>query len=133
MLTSMTQSISIDAPPETVLDFVGDGGTLPQWAPAFAQSARPDGEHWLVESSGAKLRIDVRVSREQGTVDFLAAGVPPERAPGVFTRVVPRGHGSEFVFTRFFSEGTADADIARERAVVAGELETVRARCEAVR
>ena len=131
MLTNLTRSISIDAPPEVVLGFVGDGGNLPRWAPAFAQGAQRDGDHWIVDSAGAQLRIEVRASPEHGTVDFLAAGAPPERVPGVFTRVVHNGRGSEYIFTRFLPAEATGEDIDREAAVIGQELEAVRARCEA--
>ena len=133
MLTSDTQAITIAAPPEVVLDYVGDARNLPDWAPAFAQGVQPDGEHWIVDSGDAQLRIDVRVVREVGTVDFLRPGTEPGIDIGAFARVVRNGEGSDFMFTRFFEPGTSAAQIADAQAVVAGELEAVKARCEAAR
>jgi hypothetical protein len=133
MLKSATQSISIDAAPEVVVGFVADAENLPLWAPAFAQRVQRDGEHWIVDSPGARLRIEVRASHDVGTVDFVRAGVAPDRATGAFSRVVPNGRGSEYVFTRFFGDDVAGEDIAREMAVVAQELESVRTRCDAFR
>jgi hypothetical protein len=102
MLISSTQSIFIDAPPEVVLDFVGDPRNLPAWAP------------------GAPAALDIRVSRELGTVDFVAA------AGRAYSRVLPNGRGTEYLFTRFFAESTPADEIARDDAVIAQELETVR-------
>jgi Polyketide cyclase / dehydrase and lipid transport len=88
-------SISIAAPPEAVLELIADPRNLPRWAPAAPRVGR------------------IAVSREAGTVDF---------PPSFFTRVVPRGDGSELVFTAL---GAVD------EATLRGELENVRALCEA--
>jgi Polyketide cyclase / dehydrase and lipid transport len=127
MRISETASISIEAPPDAVLDLVGDPLALPRWAPAFAPAVRPgDDGTWIVDSGEGELHIRVRVSRELGTVDFLAAG----RDVGAFSRVVANGSGSEYLFTQFYEADETHAGAAGRRAVVAAELETVRALCE---
>jgi hypothetical protein len=120
---SETRSISIPAPPDAVLDFVGDARTLPDWTPAFARAVRADGEHWLVDTGAGETRIDLRVSRERGTVDIVSASDPRR---GVFTRAVSNGDGSEYLFTQFFADDVSDEAVARQVAVVEGELRTVR-------
>jgi hypothetical protein len=128
MRRSDTQTISIDAPPAAVLALVGDPLRLPEWAPDFARAVRPDGEEWLVDQGGeAELRVRVRVSAELGTVDFLVAGLPDGVEIGAFSRVVANGRGSEYAFTQFIAD---DGDLEQRRAVVASELETVRALSE---
>src|SRR4051794_38434005 len=83
-----TRSISIQAPPDAVLDFVGDARTLPRWAPAFARAVRPDGEHWLVDTGGEERRTALPGSRGRGTPGIAAAAGPRGRG------VAPaRGHG----------------------------------------
>jgi hypothetical protein len=126
MLTnrSETRSISIAAAPDAVLDYVGDARTLPDWAPAFTRSVCAEGEHWRVDAG----LIDLRVSRERGTVDIVAVSDP---ARGVYTRVLPNGDGSQYVFTQFFPDGTPEADVERQLAVVEGELRAIRNACEA--
>jgi hypothetical protein len=127
MQTSLTEAVSIASPPDLVFDFVADPRNLPLWAPAFAMSIERDGERWLVRSGGGvQLRLEVRASRELGTVDFLAADAPPDRPVGAYSRVVHNGAGSEYLFTRF----VARENRARERAVLAEELEAVRRHCE---
>ncbi len=125
-----TQAISIRAPREVVLDLVGDPTQLPRWAPAFARTVRPAGEDWIVEAGEGALRIRVRVSRDHGTVDFLAAGLPDGVEVGAFSRVISDGAGSAYMFTRFLPHDMSPEDVARARAVVAEELETVRDLCE---
>jgi uncharacterized protein YndB with AHSA1/START domain len=121
-----TRSISIDAPPDAVLDLVGDARTLPRWAPAFARDVRPDGEQWLINRGADEARIEVRVSREHGTVDIVSAANPRR---GAFTRVIPNGAGSEYLFTLFFPDGTSEEAVAAQMAVVEGELRAVRDLC----
>jgi hypothetical protein len=50
---------------------------------------------------------------------------------GGFSRVIQNGEGSEYLFTLFFAEDMPEADLARQRAIIAEELAAVRARCEA--
>src|SRR3954454_13100786 len=115
-----TRSITIAAPPEAVLDYVGDPRTLPAWAPAFARTVEAEGEHWRVNGEAL---IDVVVSREHGTVDIVSATQPRR---GVFTRVLANGEGSEYVFTQFFPDDTPGGDVARQVEVIEGELLRVR-------
>src|SRR3954453_19271014 len=127
-IRSVTSSISIQAPPSAVLDLVGDATTLPRWAPGFAQDVRAQGEHWVVHTGAGEALIDLRVSRERGTVDIVSVDQP---ARGVFTRVLANGDGSEYLFTQFFPDGTPDDAVRQQVAVVEGELRSVREACEA--
>jgi uncharacterized protein YndB with AHSA1/START domain len=122
-IRSVTRSISIQAPPSAVLDVVADARTLPDWAPGFARSVRPEGSHWIVDTGAGEALIDLAVSRERGTVDIVSVEEPRR---GVFTRVLANGDGSEYLFTQFFPDSATDADVQRQVAVVEGELETVR-------
>ena len=134
MQRSSTQTISIQAPPSEVLDLVSDPMELPRWAPAFARSVRPaEGDRWYIDTGEGEVRIQVRVCREHGTVDFLLAGMPPGIEIGAFSRVIPNGDGAEYTFTRFFADAMPAVEVAEQRAVVAVELQTVRALCESPR
>jgi hypothetical protein len=130
MQRSDTQSITIDAPREAVLDLVSDPTAFPRWASGFALAVRVDGPDWLVDTSEGEVRLRVLVSRELGTVDWLVAAALPDAEIGSFSRVVPNGRGCDFIFTRFFPDALSDTEIEDERAVVAIELQTVRALCE---
>jgi Polyketide cyclase / dehydrase and lipid transport len=130
MRRSHTQTIFIDAPREAVLDLVSDPTAFPRWASGFARAVRLDGPIWVVDTAEGEVRLRIRVSRELGTVDFLAADALPGRELGVFTRAVPNGHGCEYILTRFLPDGLTATEIDDEIAVVAVELQTVRALCE---
>jgi hypothetical protein len=121
---SETRSISIQAPPEAVLDVVGDARTLPRWAPKFARTIWADNGHWVINGDTP---IDVRVAREHGTVDIVSVQDP--RA-GAYTRVMPNGTGSEYQFTLFFPESADEAAVSQQMTVVEEELRAVRALCE---
>jgi hypothetical protein len=125
---SETRSISIGVPPDAVLDIVGDARTLPSWAPGFARAIEADGELWVIDTGAGEARIDVRVAREQGTVDIVSADDPRR---GAFTRVLPNGVGSEYLFTLFFPETAGEDAIAAQMAVVEAELRAVRDLCKA--
>jgi hypothetical protein len=120
-IRSETRQISIPASPDAVLDVVGDARALPRWAPNFAETVTADGDHWIVNG---ELHIDLRVDRELGTVDILRVEHP---STGAFSRVVPNGAGSEYLFTLFFPDGTDEEAITKQMAVVEEELRTVRA------
>jgi hypothetical protein len=125
-----TQTVSIDAPPSVVIDLITDPAEFPRWAAGFARGVRADGDEWLVDTHDAEVRLHVRVSHELGTVDFLLADALPDVEIGAFSRVVPNGRGCEFIFTQFLAEDIGQPDLEDQRAVVAIELQTVRALAE---
>src|SRR5205085_11925552 len=102
---------------------VGDARTLPRWAPGFTRTVEPAGAHWRVDGGGL---VDVRVSRERGTVDIVAADDPRR---GAFSRVIANGDGSEYLFPLQFADGTSEDTVARQMAVVESELRAVRDAC----
>jgi len=130
MQRSDTQSISIHAPREAVLALVSDPTAFPRWASGFARAVRVDGPDWLVDTGEGEVRLRVRVAPEVGTVDYLLACALPHREIGAFSRVVPNGRGCDYIFTSFFPDTLSAIELADERAVIAVELQTVRALCE---
>ena len=122
-----TRSISIAASPSAVFSFLADARNLPRWAPGFAGAVRPDGDRWVVTSGGTELAIVVRADAERGTVDLLAG---PAFDRGAWSRVLPNGSGSEYVFTLFFPDGTPAEAIENQMRVVEEELQTVRSLVE---
>lgn len=125
---SQTRSIAIAASPDVVLDVVANPDNLPRWAPRFAPAVRPDKDIWVIRRDGQEFNIRVRVDRDHGTVDLLAADQPTR---GAFTRVVPNGsQGSEYLFTLFFPAGTQQTAVCDQMAIVDDELNAVRELCE---
>jgi hypothetical protein len=124
-----SRSISIAAAPADVLDFLADPHNLPRWAPAFARSVSERDGQLMVDTGQGELPISVSVSRERGTVDVLSAAEP---RVGAFSRVLPNGDGSEYLFTLFFAPDADDSAVEAQMAVVDQELQAVRALCEPV-
>lgn len=124
---ALTQSISIAAPPQDVFELVADPYALPRWAPGFARTVRPDGDHWIIENDQGETRMTVRASRDHGTVDLLSAEDPRQ---GAFTRVLPNGEGSEYQFTLLLPAELADEAVAQQLTIVESELQAVRTLCE---
>jgi uncharacterized protein YndB with AHSA1/START domain len=124
-----TRSIAISAPPRAVFELLADGARLPEWAPGFAPEVEAKGEDglWLVGSGEGQFKIRIRTSIEAGTVDFLSAA---DERLGAFSRVIPNGEGSEFLFTLQFPPGTDSEAIEAQMRVVKEELEAVRSLAE---
>lgn len=128
-MRSDTQTITIDAPHADVFAFLADAKNLPRWAPNFATTVRPDGDAWIVGQGASEVRLRLEVSADLGTVDIHVT--PPDgRTRAVYGRVLPNAAGAEFLFTMFHSDSRSDADIARQNAEVADELQRVKALCE---
>jgi hypothetical protein len=106
-----------------VFAFVADPHNLPRWAPQFASAVRPEGDRWIVTSGDTEFTIAVRASGEVGTVDLVRG---PELNVGAFSRVLPNGRGSEYLFTLFFPDGTPEDAISAQMEVVGQELRTIR-------
>jgi hypothetical protein len=124
---SRTRSIAIAADPAEVLDFLADPHNLPRWAPAFARSVTERDGQLLVDTGQGELAISMPVSREPGTVDLVSTAEP---RVGAFSRVLPNGDGSEYLFTLFFAPDVDEGAVEAQMAVVDQELEAVRALCE---
>jgi uncharacterized protein YndB with AHSA1/START domain len=122
-----TRSISIAAPPETVLELLSDARRLPDWAPAFALAVEPTGQDWLIDSGAGQFRLRVRVSPEHGTIDLLR---PNDPSRGARMRVLSNEDGSEVLFTLIFPAGADNKSIAQQMTTVEAELRTVRDLCE---
>lgn len=124
---SHTRSVSIAADPGEVLAFLADPHNLPRWAPSFARSVTERDGQLLVDTGQGDLPISLSVSQEQGTVDVLSVANP---RVGAFSRVLPNGDGSEYLFTMLFAPDADAAAVDAQMAVVDEELQAVRALCE---
>jgi len=102
-----TQTITIDASRSKVFRFVSNPESLPQWARAFCQAIRPDGDAWLVSSPQGEVRVRYRTDEALGVVDFHLSPTPELEALAA-SRVLPNGDGAEYVFTQFQAPGMPD-------------------------
>jgi uncharacterized protein YndB with AHSA1/START domain len=124
---SDTKTISISAAPARVFRFVADASNLPRWAIGFARGIRRDGDGWVVTTgSGSAVPLRIRSDEGTGVVDFVVAPAPGVEALAA-SRVIPRGDGTEYVFTQVQPPGMPDEAFARSVAAVSHELVVLRA------
>jgi hypothetical protein len=128
-MRSDTRTVSIDARPEDVLAFVGDGTNLPRWAIGFAKAVRPGEAGWIVTTGQGEVPTSIDVEESAGTVDFRMRPVPDGEATA-YGRAVPNGRGTEFVFTQFQQPGTPDDVFDQLVAAVRHELVALKALLE---
>lgn len=119
-----TQSITVAAPPEKVLQFVADPANLPEWAVGFAQEIRHEDGQWIVTSPQGDVGLRVDVDRARGIVDYAMSPGPGVEVTA-FSRVLPNEHGSEYVFTQFQPPATTDEDFDGQIEALGQELQVL--------
>jgi hypothetical protein len=116
-----TQTVSIDATPTQLFEFIADPETLPIWAVGFCRRIRREGDHWIVTTAHGDVPIRYEADHRRGTIDFYFSP-----APGVeiaaFSRVLPNGDGAEYVFTQFQAPGMPDDAFALQVSALTEEL-----------
>jgi hypothetical protein len=124
---SDTRSVTIDASPDQVFEFVADPENLPRWAVGFGRSIRRDeDDRWIVTTVQGDIPIRYITVEATGTIDFYFTP-----APGVelaaFSRVVPNGDGAEYIFTQFQAAGMPDDVFDGQVRALTEELQVLRA------
>src|SRR5262249_36671601 len=124
-MRSNTQSVSIDARPEHVFDFVANPENLPRWAVGFARSITRVGDDWVVETANGPVSIHYVTDPGLGVVDFHFSP-----APGVdlaaYSRVGPNGDGAEYQFPELQPPGLSDEAFAGQIEALGEELVVLR-------
>ena len=126
---SITKTVSIDAPPNRVFEFLADATNWPKWAIVNVKSVTPIDDEWFeMETPAGQAKLRIRPNPELGTLDhdFIA----PDASWTVPARVVPNGSGSEFMIT-FFQPRSFTRDFFEEQAaLVEKELAQLKALME---
>jgi hypothetical protein len=129
-MRASTQTITIEATPEQVFDFVADLEKLPTWAIGFAKGIREEDGTWLVRTgSGDEIAIRTATDRGLGVVDYQMGTESGAETPAR-TRVVPNEQGAEYVFTMFQPAGMPDEAFERQIAELGRELVVLKATLE---
>jgi uncharacterized protein YndB with AHSA1/START domain len=121
ILYSITKSVSIDAPPARVFDFLADPGNWPKWAIVNVKTIKPaNDEWWEMETPAGKGKLRIRPNPASGTLDhdFNA----PDASWTVPARVVANGTGSEFMITFFQPPSFTKAFFEEQVSLVETEL-----------
>jgi hypothetical protein len=124
-----TRTVSIEAPAPRVVTFLEDPANLPRWAVGFAKAVQRTPTGWIVQTGAGEMGIRIDADATRGTVDFWMSPAPgiEVMAP---SRVVPRGSGSEFIFTQFQAPGMSDQAFASSVAALQHELIVLKALLE---
>lgn len=104
-MRSDTQSIMIGAPVSAVHAFVADPANLARWAVGFAQEVRQEKGQWIVRTAAGDVQVGVAAALS--TVDFHMRPAPGFEV-SAFSRVLPAGDASVYVFTQFQGPGMPD-------------------------
>src|SRR5215510_2773505 len=125
-----TQTISIQSPADAVFAFVADPANLTRWAIGFAKDVTADVDVWLVTTGdGEQVSLRPVTDEALGVVDFHMV-MPGGIESVAWSRVVPRGEGSEFLFTQVQVSGMPDELFDGFVDTVEHELTTLKALME---
>ena len=124
---SDTRSVAINVAPEEVFRFLADPHNLPQWAVGFCRSIRHvEKDRWLVTTPSGEIPIRFERNADARSVDFYFTPAPGFDA-AAYSRVVPNGDGSEYIFTQFQVEGMPVPVFEAQVQALAEELQVLRA------
>ena len=99
-MNSDTQSITINASPAKLFDFLTNPENMARWASGLCQSVTKDGDQWLLESKMGQLKLRIVSNKDCGTIDYHITPPLPIKIIA-YTRIIPNGQGCEFLFTQF--------------------------------
>jgi len=126
---SITKTVSIDAPPTRVFEFLANAANWPKWAIVNVKSIEPaGGDWWDMETPAGMARLRIRPNAEFGTLDhdFNA----PDASWTVPARVVSNGSGSEVMITFFQPPSFTRQFFEEQLALVDKELAQLRSLME---
>ena len=124
-----TKTVSIDADPQKIVQFLANPRNLPRWAVGFAKSVRQEGGRWYVNTAAGEMSVRISADERSGVVDFW---ISP--APGVETlaasRAIPGGRATEYTFTQFQTPGMTDEAFHQSVKALEHELTVLKALME---
>jgi hypothetical protein len=90
------QTVEIGVPFEAAFRYIADPGRLPEWAQAF-RSVEAGRASMATPRGDVDVTLEVRASREQGTVDWFMT-FPDGSVGRAFSRLVERGPRTLYSF-----------------------------------
>lgn len=127
-MMSRTVTAVLDAPPESVFEFLSRVENLPAWATDFARELKyEDGKPKVVNGLG-EFYFSIEADAETGVIDMYAG--PDESQMAVFpTRVVSLARGQcAYTFTMFKAPGMDDELFEAQHRSLQREFQNIRAR-----
>ncbi len=128
-LDSLTLSVRIERPHDTVHAALAEPWTWPRWASGLASGLRQEGETWIAEGPGGAAVIRFSEPNPFGVADHwvIPAGGPEVYVP---LRVIRSGDGAEVLLTLQRQPSMTDADFARDADWVRRDLQALKALIE---
>lgn len=126
---SDTQAVTVHASAEQLFDFLANPENLPKWAVGFCHAIRRDDADdgcWVIRTAQGEVGIRYVTDRRLGVIDFHISPAPGVEA-AAFSRVLPNGTGSEYVFTQVQSPGMPDEVFDGQVAALGEELRILQA------
>jgi hypothetical protein len=127
-MINRTVTAVLDAPKDTVFDYLSQLENLPEWATEFAQELKyVDGKAKVVNALG-EFYFAIDADRETGVIDMYAG--PAEQELALFpTRVVPLSDStSAYSFTMFKAAGMPDELFESQYEALRREFDNIRNR-----
>jgi len=121
-----TKTISIEAVPNEVVQFLADPQNLPRWAVGFAKSVRQEADRWYVKTAAGEMGVRISADAKNGIVDFWISPAPGAETLAA-SRAIPRGQKTEYTFTQFQSPGTTDEAFRQSVKALEHELTVLKA------
>jgi hypothetical protein len=125
-MKSNTEHVTINVDHHHLFAFLADPGNLPKWAVGFCRVIRRDGDRWVAQTSQGEVTVRYVTHPDLGVIDYH---ISPRQGIEVaaFSRVLPNGDGSEFVFTQFQAPGMPDEVFEAQVRALKEELVVLRA------
>jgi hypothetical protein len=127
-MNSRTVTAVLEAPKETVFDYLAEIENLPEWANEFARELRYEGVEAKVVNNLGEFYFRIDADSETGVIDMYAG--PTKDALALFpTRVVSLPDGrSAYSFTMFKAPDTPDELFDSQAESLRREFDNIRAR-----
>ncbi len=125
-MRSNTEHVTINVDHRQLFAFLADPHNLPKWAVGFCRAIRREGERWVVQTLQGEVSIRYVTDPSLGIIDFYISPAPGTEA-AAFSRVLPNGGGSEYVFTQFQTPEIPDGVFERQVRALKEELVVLRA------
>jgi len=125
-MRSNTEHVTINTDHRHLFTFLADPGNLPKWAVGFCRAIRRDGDRWMVQTLRGEVAVRYVTQPDLGIIDFYIS-LAPETEVTAFSRVLPNGDGSEYVFTQFQSPEMPDDVFEAQVRALKEELVVLRA------
>lgn len=125
-MRSDTQQVAISVDHRQLFAFLADPGNLPKWAVGFCRAIRQDGDRWMVQTPQGEVAVRYVTHPSLGIIDFLLSPGPGIEMTA-YSRVLPNGDGSEYIFTQFQAPGMPDDVYEAQVRALKEELVVLRA------